>query len=234
MFLPLYPIDFAMIRIPSEVPVKLQNDIKSIREEVANMISHGAGLVLAALAVPFLLYAAHKTGKEWHFWGTVIYSISLFMVYTSSTLYHSVYRVKLRRILRTLDHISIYFLIAGSYTPFIVAHLRTSLGWTVFIILWSMAAIGTIFKLFYTHRFKKLSTLAYLVMGWMAIVLIKPLMTLLPPESFKWIVIGGMSYTLGTIFYLWKGLKYNHFIWHLWVLGGSIGHFVAVYYAITA
>jgi hemolysin III len=220
-------------KIPSYIPESVKYDIKSIREEVANMISHGVGFLLALVAVPFLLYYAYMSGKVWHFWGALIYSISLLMVYVSSTLYHSSYTYGIRKFFRTLDHISIYFLIAGSYTPFILSHLQTSAGWTVFIILWSVTAVGTVFKIFFVNKFRVLSTVAYLSMGWMAVFIFKPMVEVLPAESIQWLIIGGMSYTIGSIFYLWKNLKYNHFIWHLFVLGGSIGHFISVMYALA-
>jgi hemolysin III len=221
------------LKIPSYIPESVQYDIKSIREEVANMLSHGLGLLMAAVAVPFLLYYAYLSGKSLHLLGATIYSVSLLMVYFSSTLYHSSYSFSVRKFFRTMDHISIYFLIAGSYTPFILSHLQTSAGWTVFIILWATTAVGTIFKIFFVHKFKIVSTIAYLSMGWMAVFIFKSMVEALPPESIQWIIIGGLSYTLGSIFYLWNGLKYNHFIWHLFVLGGSVGHFIAVYFAIS-
>lgn len=222
-----------MFKIPSYIPESVKYDIKSIKEEVANMISHGAGLLFAVVAIPILLYFAYQSGKTWHLVGTAIYSFSLFLVYFSSTLYHSSYSYNLRKLFRTLDHVSIYFMIAGSYTPYILSHVQTTRGWTIFIVLWSMTAIGTIFKIFYTHKFRLVSTLAYLVMGWMAVFIFKPLVTALPYESFVWLVIGGLSYTFGSIFYLWDKLRFNHFIWHLFVLGGSIAHFISIFYAIS-
>lgn len=212
------------------VPEHLKVDIKSIAEERANMISHGAGLILFIIGIPFLIRYTLGTGIFNYFLGTVLYSVSLLMVYTSSTLYHSSYNAKFRRRLRIFDHISIYFLIAGSYSPFILTHIRTTLGWTIFIVLWSMVVIGSVVKLRFVHKFKAISTLAYLIMGWLALIIIKPLYLELPRASFYWIVAGGVLYSVGAYFYMKERMKYNHLIWHLFVLAGSIAHFIAVCY----
>lgn len=218
-----------LFRIPKTVPPNLSFDIKSIHEEVANMISHGIGLLLMVISSPFLLYKAYQSDVKYAFLSCLIYSICATMVYTSSTLYHSAYKLSLRRNLRIFDHISIYFLIAGSYTPFILMYLRTQKGYLVLAILWTMTVLGGLFKLFFTHKFKVLSTLAYLVMGWMAIFIYEPLHLVIPLDAMLYIKVGGAFYTTGTIFYLWKRLKQNHFIWHLFVLAGGIAHFIAVY-----
>jgi len=213
-----------------EIPEHLKVDIKSIPEERANMISHGIGLFLFMVGIPFLIHHTFDTGNFEYVLGTILYAVSLIMVYTSSTLYHSSYDVKTRRRLRIFDHVSIYFLIAGSYSPFLLTHIRTAAGRTIFITLWSMVAIGSVVKLMFVHKFKFISTMAYLVMGWLALFIIKPLYIHLPRESFYWIVTGGLLYTAGSYFYLKTRMKYNHFVWHLFVLGGSIAHFVAVCY----
>lgn len=215
---------------PKEVPEQLKIDIKSIPEERANMVSHAIGLLIFLVAIPLLIRYTFKTGNFEYFLGTLIYGLSVVMLYSSSTLYHSSYRVIRRKRLRIFDHISIYFLIAGSYTPFILTHIRTTGGMTIFIILWSMVLIGSIVKLKYVHKFKFISTMAYLVMGWLALFIIKPLYLELPRASFYWIVAGGLFYTSGAYFYMKESLKYNHLIWHLFVLAGSIAHFIAVCY----
>lgn len=218
--------------MPKEVPELLRIDIKSIKEERANMISHGLGLALFLVSLPFLINYAYNSGVFEYFMGSLFYGISLLMVYTSSTLYHSSYKVKVRKRLRTFDHVSIYFLIAGSYSPFLLTHIQTTSGWTIFIILWSMVLIGSAVKLIFGHKFKLISTLAYLVMGWLAIFIIKPLYLELPRQSFYWIVFGGALYTIGAFFYMKDKMRYNHLIWHLFVLGGSIAHFIAVCYCL--
>ena len=216
----------------NELPEHLKVDIKSINEERANMLSHGLGVLLFLALIPFLISYAAKTGMAVYLVSVILYSISLLMVYTASTLYHSSYDAKYRRRLKIFDHVSIYFLIAGTYSPFILTHLRTTAGWVIFIVLWSMVVIGSIVKLFHVEKFKLISTLAYLVMGWLVIFIIKPLYLLLPEVSFYWILIGGVSYTAGVFFYLKESIRYNHLVWHLFVLGGSVSHFVAVYFCV--
>jgi hemolysin III len=218
--------------IPKEVPEQLKVDIKSIPEERANMFSHGIGFLLFLIAVPFLIVHAFRTGVFEYFVGSIFFGVSLMMVYTSSTLYHSSYVSNTRRRLRIFDHISIYFLIAGTYTPFLLTHIQTSSGRVIFIVLWSMVVVGSIIKLKFVHKFKFISTLAYLVMGWMAVIIIKPLYLELPCMSFYWIMAGGLMYTGGAFFYMKTKMKYNHLVWHLFVLGGSIAHFIAVYFCL--
>ena len=155
--------------LPDEIPEYLKIDIKSIPEERANMVSHGAGLLLFIVGIPFLIRYTFQTGHLAYFLGTIVYCISLLMVYTSSTLYHSSYKAKVRKRLRLFDHISIYFLIAGSYSPFLLTHFQNTSGWIIFTVLWSMVLIGSMAKLFFGPDFKLISTGAYLVMGWLAI-----------------------------------------------------------------
>ncbi len=219
--------------IPNHIPEDVAHDIKTIREELANMLSHGLGIFVFLLLSPLLLYSAYFKYNYWYFTGCVIFCVSLLMVYTSSTLYHSMYTDGIRKKMRILDHISIYFLIAGSYTPFIFTHFKDFRGWTILGILWTMTLLGSVFKYFFTHKYKLLSTLVYVVMGWMALFIMKPLMQSVSSTCFQWIVVGGAFYTIGVIFYLWERLYHNHFIWHLFVLGGSISHFLAVYFCLS-
>ena len=215
--------------LPNKIPEHLDVDIKSIPEERANMISHGLGLILFLIAVPILTYYTVSTGVTEYWIGSLLFGISLIMVYMASTLYHSSYNANFRRKFKIFDHVSIYFLIAGSYSPFILTHLNTVSGWSIFIVLWSMVLIGSIVKLWFVDQFKLISTLAYLVMGWLVLFIIKPLFLALPALSFAMIVVGGVFYTVGVYFYLNKKLKFNHLIWHLFVLGGSVSHFIAVF-----
>lgn len=214
--------------IPGEVPEELKGLIKSIPEEIANMASHAAGVLCFLVALPFLLLRVYDS--DWALIGCLIFGISLLMVYCSSTIYHSVYKLKLKRRLRIFDHIAIYFLIAGSFTPFILIHLRTPQGWKILFALWFMVLIGGLFKLFFTHKFNKISTLAYVGMGAMALFIIKPLSIQIDASSLYWLAIGGASYLIGVVFYLWKKLYMGHLIWHLFVLGGSISHFFAIWF----
>lgn len=215
--------------IPKEVPEDLKYGIKSMEEEIANMISHGIGFIIFTISCPVLFFKAAQQNLENYFFASVIFGISLLMVYTSSTLYHSVFKVNLRKKLRIFDHISIYFLIAGSFTPFVMVTLKSSLAYWVLFVLWTAVLVGSVFKYFFTHKFNLISTLAYVGMGAMALFVIQPLSEVLSPTCFLFLVLGLVSYLLGVPFYLWKKLPYNHFIWHLFVLGGSLSHFVAIY-----
>jgi hemolysin III len=215
--------------IPKEVPEDLKYGIKSMEEEIANMVSHGLGFLIFSVVCPVLLIKASNDNLDNYFLASLIFGISLLMVYTSSTLYHSVYKVNLRKKLRVFDHISIYFLIAGSFTPFVLVTLKSSTAYWVLVVLWSAVLIGTVFKYFFTHRFNLISTLAYVGMGAMALFVIQPLSEVLTETCFNFLVLGLASYLIGVPFYLWKKLPYNHFIWHLFVLGGSLCHFMAIY-----
>jgi hemolysin III len=216
--------------VPDEIPKGLEGNIKSIPEEIANMVSHGIGWIFFLCAVPALLFKANQTGNVWYFIGCLVFGISLMMVYTSSTLYHSYYKDFVRKRLRVFDHISIYFLITGSFTPFILVHLQTSIGWFIFGVLWSMVLIGSVFKYFFTHKYNLVATLAYVGMGCMAFFIINPLYASISDTSATWLSLGGLSYLIGVVFYLWKNLKFGHFIWHIFVLLGSFSHFMAVWY----
>jgi len=196
------------------------------------MLSHGFGVVLFLVGGPVLIYYVWAAGHDWLLYGTIIFWISLVMLYSASTLYHSSYEAERRRRFRIMDHISIYFLIAGSYTPFIFHYFRDKRGWAILGTLWVMTVLGSIFKLYFTHKYKKASTLVYVIMGWLAILIINPILETLPANAVACILIGGASYTIGVVFYLWNNLFMNHFIWHLFVLGGSISHFLAVYYCV--
>lgn len=213
---------------PTKIPIELSGQISSLNEERANMISHGLGLLFYIILTPFMLVSAYKSANNPYFYGTLIFCISLLMVYLSSTWYHGCFSKNKREKLRILDHICIYFLIAGTYTPFVLTHFQDTLGTRILIVLWSMAAVGTIFKLFFINRFNFLSTMAYLVMGWQVIFIIGPITERLPSMAMTAIIVGGISYSIGVIFYLWENLRYNHLIWHIFVLIGSTSHLFAV------
>lgn len=215
--------------IPAAVPDDLKYGIKSINEEIANMLSHGVGFVLFLIGAPLLLYKSIHSDTQGYLIGSMVFCFSLLMVYTSSTIYHSVYKVKLRRKLRVFDHISIYFLIAGSFTPFLLVTVQSETGKWVLITQWLMVLIGSVFKFFFTHKFKLISTLAYVGMGALSLFVIEPLRLALPLTSYQFLQVGLFSYLFGVPFYLWGKLPFNHLIWHLFVLAGSVSHFVAVW-----
>lgn len=201
-------------------------------EEVMNAVTHGIGTLLAVAGLVLLIVLAYLHGDFWHIVSFSIYGTTLVLLYLASTLYHSFTNEKIKRIFKILDHSAIYLLIAGTYTPFTLVPLHGVLGWTIFGLVWGFAVIGIALKVFYTGRFKILSTLCYLGMGWFIVFAIKPLIDTVPALGMTWLLVGGLFYTLGSVFYLWKGLPYNHAIWHLFVLAGSISHFIAVFFYI--
>ncbi|MDD4601932.1 MAG: hemolysin III family protein [Negativicutes bacterium] len=197
-------------------------------EEILNAVTHGVGALLALIGLGILTASAYISGGVWHQVSFTIYGISLVLLYLASTLYHSFTNERKKYILKIFDHAAIYVLIAGNYTPFTLVPLHGTMGWTIFSIIWGLAIIGIVFKVFFVKRFKVFSTLTYLLMGWLAAVMIKPLLGTLPIEGIYWLIAGGVFYTVGAIFYLARRIPYNHAIWHLFVLAGSIAHYVAV------
>lgn len=201
----------------------------SIKEEKANAITHGIGVVLSIAALVLLIAQAYAQGNAWHIISFSIFGIALVILYTCSTLLHSVTHTKLKDVFEVLDHSAIYVLIAGSYTPYLLVTLRGALGWTFFGVIWGLALIGIVLKLFYVKRFILVSTLCYIVMGWLIVIAFKPLYVHLPLGGIVWLVVGGLLYTLGSIFYVWRRIPYHHAIWHLFVLAGSACHFISVF-----
>ncbi|MCE5286731.1 MAG: hemolysin III family protein [Pelosinus sp.] len=201
-------------------------------EERLNALTHGIGASLSLIGLLALVISAYLYGGIWHLVSFSIYGTSLFLLYLASTLYHSFTNERLKYIFKIFDHAAIYLLIAGTYTPFALVLLHGTLGWTVFGVIWGLALIGIVFQVFFVKRFKILSTLCYLFMGWFIVVCIKPLANTLPAMGLSWLVIGGLFYTVGAVFYLWKRIPYNHAIWHLFVIAGSACHFITVSYYI--
>ena len=199
-----------------------------IRDEIASALTHGLGAVaaLAGGAVLITLTALH--GDAWQLGASIVFGVTLLLLYTASTLYHAIQHPVAKGRLKVFDHCAIYLLIAGTYTPFTLIGLRGPWGWGLFIAIWSLALCGVIFKLFYTGRFKRLSTFIYIAMGWLIIVAIKPMLNSLDAWTLGWLLAGGVFYTLGTYFYHRESIPYSHAIWHLFVIAGSVCHFVAV------
>lgn len=201
---------------------------QNIKNELANSISHGFGLLFGIISIPILIGFSIINESISGIVGVSIYGFSFLMVYTFSTLYHSIKIPKVTEVLRTMDHISIYFLIAGSYTPFILIYFLTPAGITILSILWGLTLLGIIFKIFFTQKYNYLSTIIYLLMGWILIFAPESFLDNLPSSSFILLCVGGGLYTLGVVFYLWEKLPFNHAIWHVFVLAASICHYVAV------
>lgn len=206
----------------------MEKGIYSKKEELANSITHGIGIALSLAALVILVAYASGQGNVWKVLSFSIYGVSLILLYTASTLYHSFNAVKIKHYLKIFDHSAIYLLIAGTYTPFMLVMLRESIGWLMFGVIWSLALIGIFFKLFFVGRFQIFSTIIYLLMGWLVIIAFKPMIVHVPEGGLYWLLAGGISYSLGVVFYLWNRIPYHHAIWHLFVLGGSICHFFAV------
>ena len=200
----------------------------TVGEEIANSITHGIGAGLSVAGLTLLVALAAIYGDVWRVVSFSIYGSSLVLLYLASTLYHSIQHPKVKRILRIFDHSAIYLLIAGTYTPFTLVSLRGPWGWTLFGLVWGLALLGIAFKTIFIGRYEKLATAAYVLMGWLVVIAFKQMLVAIPPGGIVWVVIGGVVYTLGVLFYAWEKLPYNHAIWHLFVLGGSACHFFAI------
>jgi len=204
----------------------------SAREEIFNSISHGIGTLLSVAALVTLIIFAVLNGDAWHVVSFTIYGSTLVLLYLSSTLYHGFTKEKLKNLFARFDHAAIFLLIAGTYTPFLLTVLRGTLGWTLFGIIWGVAIAGIVIRSIYLTRFRKLMVALYLAMGWMFVVAVGPMIRNLPQVSMIFLLLGGIFYSVGVVFYMWRNLKYGHGIWHLFVLAGSIMHFFAVVYSL--
>lgn len=207
--------------------------IPNLKQELANSISHAFGMLFGIIGMPILMATAIKNGNTIGLIGASIFGFSFLMVYTASTLYHGFQHPEVKRVLKIIDHISIYFLIAGSYTPFILLFYFNSPGIILLSVLWSLTLLGIIFKIFFVDRFTYLSTVIYLLMGWMLVFIIKPFFANLPLSITVMLTLGGVLYSLGVIFFLWTKYFYHHLVWHIFVLAASICHFVAVLLAVS-
>lgn len=206
-------------------PIKFYDPL----EEKINIITHAIGIGLSIIALVLLVVFAVLYGDVWHIVSFSIYGASLLALYSASTIYHSRQDLKWRYRFNIVDHSAIYILIAGTYTPFTLVTLNGTVGWVLFGVTWGIAAIGIIFKIFFTGRFDIVSTIAYVAMGWIVIFAINPLMNNLPINGLFWLFLGGIFYTLGAVIYAIQKIKFNHAIFHIFVLLGSISHFFAVF-----
>ncbi len=202
-------------------------------EELANSITHGIGFFLGiAVLVVLVVFSSLRKGA-WEVVSCSIYGATFILLYLGSTLYHSARNPRTRRVLKIVDHSAIYLLIAGTYTPFALAPLRGALGWTIFGVIWGCALLGIFFKVFFTGRFKVVSLVSYLFMGWFCVVAVKPLYRELTPAGFVFFAVGGLCYTLGAVFYIRKSKPWSHAVWHLFVLAGSLCHFFSILFGIA-
>ncbi|WP_084019085.1 PAQR family membrane homeostasis protein TrhA [Desulfuribacillus alkaliarsenatis] len=200
----------------------------TIKEEIFNSVTHGIGALLSLVALVVLVSFASIQGDPWRIVSFSIYGFTLFFLYLSSTLYHSVFHEKTKRVLRVFDHVSIYLVIAGSYTPIALVAIHGPWRWIIIGLIWSIAITGIVLKIINLNKTKKFSTALYVAMGWLVIIAIKPMLEMVPTGLLIWLLVGGLFYTFGIIFYACKRIPFNHGIWHIFVLSGSIAHFIGI------
>ncbi|MCP3850033.1 MAG: hemolysin III family protein [Gammaproteobacteria bacterium] len=206
----------------------MQTQGYTYHEEIANTISHGVGVILSITGLTVLVAYSSLYGDIWHIVSSSIFGVSLILLYTASTLYHAIPVPKAKAILKQIDHSAIYLLIAGSYTPFLLVNLHGIIGWSLFVLVWSIAIAGIILEVLRKDRFKKLSIALYLGLGWLVVAAIKPMLDAVEKGGLILLLIGGLFYSIGVFFYVRKKMLYHHAIWHLFVLAGSISHYFAV------
>jgi hemolysin III len=200
----------------------------TLGEEIANSVTHGVGALLSLIGTAILLYRAARNGTTLHMVSFAVYGSCLFLLHLSSTLYHALRPPRAKRVFRVFDHCSIYLLIAGTYTPFLLLSLWGRWGLTLLIAIWTLAIAGIVFKSLFIGRLQRASVLLYVLMGWMIVVAAREAWVRVPHAAIGFVAAGGLLYTLGVAFYAWKALPYNHAVWHLFVLGGSVCHYAAI------
>lgn len=200
----------------------------TLGEEIANSVIHGVGIVLGIAGLGVLTAFASLYGDAWHIVGCSVFGAALILLYTASTLYHSIPLPRVKAVLRTLDHSAIFVLIAGTYTPFLLVNLRGPWGWSLFGVIWGLALVGIVLRIVRGRRSPLLSVGLYVGMGWAVVAAIEPMLNSVAPGGLLLLLLGGLAYTLGIVFYAWKRLPYHHAIWHVFVLAGSILHFFAI------
>ncbi len=201
-------------------------------EEIANSIIHGIGALLSIAALVILIVHASIHGTAWHVVSFTLFGVTMVLLYFSSTLVHAFPEGKVKDLFEIFDHSAIYFFIAGTYTPFLFIAVKGWIGWTLFGIVWGLAIGGTVFKSFFVKKFLHVSTLLYIVLGWLIVFAWGSIVDNVHPTGIVLLVTGGVLYTLGSIFYVWRGFKFHHAVWHLFVLAGSITHFFSVLYLV--
>ena len=200
----------------------------TVLEEVLHAITHGVGVLLSILGLTWMLYLSIGAADPWRIAASSIYGASLITLFLASTVYHSMYASRHREIFKLLDHCAIYLLIAGTYTPFLLVAMRTNTGWWMFGTIWALATAGILKKLWFRHRYPKIALASYLVMGWLAVIAAPQLAAVIGANGMAWLVAGGLLYSIGAIFYVAKRIPFNHAVWHLFVLGGGLCHFLGI------
>jgi hemolysin III len=202
------------------------------REEIANAITHGIGVLLSVAVTSILLVFAVWKGTAVHIVSFAVFGGTMLSLYTASTLVHAFPKGRVKDIFEIMDHAAIYLFIAGTYTPIVLIVVGGALGWTLFGVVWGLAAFGVVFKVFFTKKFVVLSTLGYVAMGWLITFAFQDISANMPPEGIQLLVAGGIIYTLGSIFYVWRSFPFHHAVWHLFVLAGSVVHFLMMFYVL--
>ena len=200
----------------------------TLGEEIASAITHGLGVVFSIVALVLLVLSATESGSTWNVTAVSVFGASMILLYLFSTLLHAIPHPPSKRVLQVFDHAGIYLLIAGSYTPFALVTLHGVIGWTLFAIVWSVAIFGIVWKFFATGKYMWISNVTYLALGWICIIVIRPLYESLGHQGFMLLLAGGLAYSVGIIFYVWQKLPFNHAIWHLFVLAGSVFIFLSI------
>lgn len=207
---------------------------QTLREEVVNSITHGIGAALATAGLVVLVTVAAQRGDAWRITGLSIYGATLILLYLASTLYHAFQNPRLKRYFRIMDHSAIFLLIAGTYTPVVLGPMRGPWGWSLFGVIWGLAVAGIVMKVMLIGRLKRISVLIYVAMGWVVLIAVKPILSALPAGLLVWLLVGGLCYTLGVVFYAAKRIPYHHAIWHLFVLGGSVCHYFGMLFHVAS
>ena len=200
----------------------------SVFEEVIHAATHGVGVLLSIAGLSWMLYLSIAAADPWRIVASSIYGATLIALFLASTVYHSMHASRHREIFKLLDHCAIYLLIAGTYTPFLLVAMRTDTGWWLFGTIWALATAGIVKKLWFRHRFPKLALFSYLAMGWLVVVAAPQMAEAIGPNGMAWLVAGGISYSVGAVFYALERMPFNHAVWHVFVLGGGVCHFLGV------
>jgi hemolysin III len=201
----------------------------TVGEEIAHVVTHGLGLVLSLAGLVVLVVYAGLRGDAWHVAGCAVFGVTLVLLYATSTLYHGIPSPRAKRVLRQLDHVAVYLLIAGTYTPLTLVNLRGGWGWTLLALVWSLAVLGIARQVVIPRRARRACVPLYLAMGWLIVIALEPLVRSVHSGGLLLLLLGGLAYTLGVVFYAWRRLPYNHAVWHVFVLAGSICHFSCVF-----
>jgi hemolysin III len=200
----------------------------SVREEIVHALTHGAGVILSVAGLSWMLYVSIAAADPWRVVASSVYGATLIALFLASTIYHSLYKSRHREVFKLLDHCAIYLLIAGTYTPFLLVAMRSDTGWWLFGTIWALATAGIVKKLWFRHRFPRLALASYLAMGWLCVVAAPQLAAAIGPDGMAWLVAGGISYSVGAIFYVLDRMPFNHAVWHVFVLGGGVCHFMSI------